>query len=367
MIFKNIRILDLTRILSGPLATRHFAVQGAEVIKIESPKGDDTRNFPPLINDWSGYFEFLNHNKKSLVLDLKLAEDLERFYSLCKIADVVVENFSPNIKTKLKIDYNTIKKINPKIIYASICGITSSEDKKFYDIVAQAESGLISLNQTNNTTAIIDSYTAMKLAFGITAALYNREKNKIGENITVSMLGSAFDLLEQNLIEKSIMKETLVRKTKNMYKHDTAICPFGVFYTQTKDIAIAVGNEKLWIVFCKFLSENDSQFDFEKYNSNQNRLDNKEVITENIQKLLYSLSAEQIQEQLQKIGIPSAIVADLNDILNNNFYFEKNLLQKVCIPKIGEVAISTGGINFENNPSSEFIPAPKLNQHSNEF
>ena len=176
MIFKNIRILDLTRILSGPLATRHFAVQGAEVIKIESPSGDDTRNFPPLIHDWSGYFEFLNHNKKSLVLDLKLAKDLERFYELCKSADVVLENFSPCVKTNLKIDYDTIKKLNPKIIYASICGVTPCNAQKYYDIIAQAESGLISLNRTNNTTAIIDSFVAMKLAFAISSALYNREK-----------------------------------------------------------------------------------------------------------------------------------------------------------------------------------------------
>lgn len=182
------------------------------------------------------------------------------------------------------------------------------------------------------------------------------------------MLGSAFDLLEQNLIEASVTKsKSVISKSKNIYNQDTAICPFGVFYTLTKDIAIAIGNEKLWKVFCKFLFENNSQFNFEKYDSNQKRLDNKELIYDNIQLLLYNLSANQIKDQLQKLGIPCGIVADIKDISNNNSYFEKNLLQKVNITNVGEIVISTGGINFENNPNSEFIPAPKLNQHSDEF
>ena len=181
MIFKNIKILDLSRVLSGPLATRHFAQQGAEVIKAEPPQGDDTRQFPPLVKGWSGYFEIFNHNKKSLVLNLKLPVDLEKFYELCKDADVIVENFSPAIKCKLKIDYPTIKKINRKIIYASLCGISNNNDCKYYDIIAQAESGLISINQTNSKTSIVDSFAGMKLAFAIAGALYNRERTNEGE------------------------------------------------------------------------------------------------------------------------------------------------------------------------------------------
>jgi CoA:oxalate CoA-transferase len=170
-IFKHITILDLTRVLSGPLATRHFADQGGKVIKIEPVQGDDARNFPPLVGNWSGYFETLNRNKKSLVLDLKSIDGLNKFYKLCETADVIVENYSPNIKSKLQIDYQTIQNLNPQIIYASLNGISKDDPRKYYDIIAQAESGLISLNNGHvNRTAIVDAFAGMKLAFAISSA-----------------------------------------------------------------------------------------------------------------------------------------------------------------------------------------------------
>ena len=368
MLFQNIKILDLTRVLSGPLATRHLAVQGAMVIKIEPPTGDDTRYFPPLMGDWSGYFEVLNHNKQSIVLDLKLVQDLERFYELCKSADVIVENYSPSVKNKLKINYEIVSKLNPKIIYASICGTTQESDRKYYDIIAQAESGLIDLNKTNNTTAIVDSFVATKLAFAIAGALYSRERTNQGQNISVSMLGCAFDLLEQNLIESSVIRQQAkVAVAKNIYQQDSAICPFGVFYTLTSDIAIATGNEKVWNIFCQFLAEKNSKFDFKSYISNQKRLDNKQLIYENIQKVLDNHTAESLHNQLQKLGIPSGIVSSMQDINDNQSYFEHGLLQKVDIPKIGKITVPTGGIYFENSPNVQYKPAPKLNQHTNEI
>lgn len=108
-VFSDITILDLTRVFSGPLATRHFAQYGARVIKIEPPHGDDSRLYPPKIGSWSGYFELLNHNKTSVFLDLKNPEHRKQFYSLCASSDVVVENFSPSVTKKLQIDEETIR------------------------------------------------------------------------------------------------------------------------------------------------------------------------------------------------------------------------------------------------------------------
>ncbi len=123
-IFKGIKILDLTRVFSGPYATRLFADYGAEVLKIENEKNfDDSRLFPPIKNNSSGYFELLNRNKKGISLDLKNEDDLKKFYVLCEKADIVVENYTPQTKHKLKIDYDIIKKINPEIIYASLSGV----------------------------------------------------------------------------------------------------------------------------------------------------------------------------------------------------------------------------------------------------
>lgn len=368
MIFKNIKILDLTRVLSGPLATRHFAQQGAEVIKIESPMGDDTRQFPPLVNEWSGYFEILNHNKKSIVFNLKLSADLEKFYELCKDADVIVENFSPIVKRKLKIDYPKIRKINPKIIYASLCGISSDSNCKYYDIIAQAESGLININKTNCKTAIVDSFAGMKLAFAIASALYNREKTNKGECITVSMLGAAFDMLEQNLIDSSVLgPNTSENTSKNTYCFDTAICPFGVFYTKSEDIATGIGNESLWNVFCEYMKQLYTEFDLIKFNSNQLRLDHKELIYSTIQNIFDNHIAQKINEDLNELGIPSGIVSSMQDILNNDKHFQRKLLQRIDVPNVGLAVIPTGGITFENNPDVKYVAAPKLNQNRHEF
>src|SRR5436190_764977 len=146
-LFEGIRILDLTKVFSGPFATRQFADYGAEVIKIENTEHpDDSRQFPPLKNGWSGYFEILNRNKKGIGLNLKDEKDRKKFYKLCETSDIIVENLTPQTKYNLKIDYEKIKKINPTIIYASLSGINQKSNRKYYDVIAQAESGLMSLS-----------------------------------------------------------------------------------------------------------------------------------------------------------------------------------------------------------------------------
>jgi CoA:oxalate CoA-transferase len=357
-IYNKLSILDLTRIFSGPIATRHFADLGANVIKIEPIHGDDTRNFPPIVGDWSGYFEILNRNKSSLLLNLKTKEGLDKFYELCKTADIIVENFSPSVKAKLKIDYSTIKKLNPKIIYASLSGISKDNPRKYYDIVAQAESGLISLNNGYvNRTAIVDAFAGMKLAFGISSALFYREKSGIGLEVNISMLGCAMDLLEQNLVESG-----LTNQNPNT-EFDTAICPFGVFKTLTQDIAIGIGNESIWKNFSALVLELDSKFDFRKYNSNKIRLQNSALITQEIQKNFLYKTAQELQNLFEQNGIPSGIVSTMQDILNNKSSYDNNLIQKVYIPNVGEVVVPVGGIQFGKSIINQYKPAPKLNDY----
>jgi CoA:oxalate CoA-transferase len=357
-LFKNLTILDLTRVLSGPLATRHFADLCANVIKIEPIQGDDTRNFPPIVDNWSGYFEVLNRNKKSLVLDLKSKEGLDKFYELCKTADVIVENFSTAVKIKLKIDYETIKAINSNIVYASLSGITNDNPRKYYDIVAQAESGLISLNNGHvNRTAIVDAFAGMKLAFSISSALYSREKTGVGLEVNISMLGCAMDLLEQNLIESSLTKNN------PNTEFDTAICPFGVFKTLTQDIAIGIGNESIWCNFVVLMKELGSNFRFSDYNSNEIRLRNSVLINQEIQKVFHYKTAQELQVLLDQKGIPSGIVATMLDVLNNQSNYDNNLIQRVNIPDVGEVIVPVGGIQFGNSETSNFKQAPTINNY----
>ncbi len=357
-LFSSLKILDLTQVFSGPFATRHFADFGAEVIKIESPSGDDSRNFPPLVNNWSGYFEILNKNKKSLILDLKNKKFLDIFYDLCKTCDVIVENFSYSVTNKLKIDYSTIKKINPRIIYASITGVSSRIDKKYYDVIAQADSGLISLNGDKEdmkiSTSIIDAFSGMKLAYAISSALYAREKNNFGCQISVSMKGVAFDLLEQNLITTSLTNKN-PKKVGNM---DSAIAPFGVFKTKDAYITITIGNNKQWIVFQNFLFEKNKDFPVNLFMSNSKRLKNIKRLQKEIENILSNYSVIYIEKELTKIKIPCTRVKKMSDVLLDQENFSEKLLKKVKHPIVGNIVLSTGGIFFSKYKMKKYTIAP---------
>lgn len=352
--------MDLTRVFSGPFATRHFADFGAEVIKIEPPQGDDSRNFPPLVGEWSGYFEILNRNKKSIVLNLKEKTDLDQFYALCKESDVVVENFSSTVAKKLKIDFSTIKKINPQIIYASITGISENVDKKYYDVIAQADSGIISINGEDDdmkiSTSIVDAFSGMKLAYAISSALYAREKTKLGCKITVSMKGSAFDLLEQNLIAASISKEN-PQKVGNM---DNAIAPFGVFKTKDSAVVIAIGNENQWKVFESFLRKNNKFFPADIYASNHLRLQNIKKLKIEIENILRKYSCDDAVKILEALRIPCTKIKTMVDVVDDQENYEEKLLEKINHPVAGEIVVSSGGIFFSEFKKDKYKKAPKL-------
>lgn len=363
-IYSSIKILDLTRVFSGPFATRHFSDFGAEVIKIEPPQGDDSRHFPPIIDHWSGYFEVLNHNKKSLFLDLKDESDLNKFYTLCKDCDVIVENFTPTVKNKLHIDYETIKQLNKRIIYASISGISATTNKKYYDIIAQAESGLISLNgkdeDMKNATSIVDAFSGMKLAYAISTALYNREVSHEGCQLNVSMKGSAFDLLEQNLIATSLSSKNPA-KVGNM---DSAIAPFGIFKTQDSSIALAIGNDNQWETFAKFMLTQSPTFPTELFSSNSRRLENIDQLISEIEKIFLQYSSYELMQTLNQLGITTGKVNKMTDVIEDQENFKENLLEKVKHPTVGDLVIPTGGIFFSNHKKEKYLPSPTLS-HSN--
>lgn len=357
-LFSSLRIIDLTRVFSGPFATRHFAEFGAEVIKVEPPQGDDSRNFSPLIGDWSGYFELLNHNKKSMFLDLKNRSDLSKLYELCKDCDVFVENFTPNVKTNLKIDYETIKKLNPKIIYASISGVSERVNRKYYDVIAQAESGLVSLNgETEDmkvATSVVDAFSGMKLAYAIASALYYREKSGRGSQLNVSMKGSAMDLLEQNLIEASVTKRN-PGKVGNM---DSAISPFGIFKTKDGSIVIAIGNEKLWGNFSDFLREKNPSFDRKLFVTNFLRVKNMDKLKLEIEKVAKTYTTKGFAKILNTLEIPNGQVKTMLDVLDDNENFQEGLLEKVHHPVAHDIVIPTGGIFFSGQKQEKYEIAP---------
>jgi len=354
-IFQDIKILDLTRVYSGPLATRLFADYGAEVLKIESiDNPDPTRNFPPLRHKWSGYYETLNRNKDFLSLNLKDNKDLEFFYDLCKEADVVVENLSPPTKTKLKVDYDTVRKFNPQIIYASLSGHDQDSDSGYYDLIAQAESGLLSLTGFNQPTkigpAVVDATSGYNLAFGIASALFHRQRTGKGQWIKVSMLATAINMLEQNLIEYSLSN----KNPQLPGNQDLAIAPFGIYKTQDSYISLAAGNPKMWQRFYQFLDSicQTSQ----DFTTNQQRLKKQTALTAYIEKCFAKFDTSSLIKKLNKIRVPCAKVAQMSDLANNSWLFRNKAVVKINHPLLGPCLVPGFAIDFSESQKKNISP-----------
>lgn len=369
VLFDSITVLDLTKVFSGPFATRHFADYGAKVIKIENLKagGDDSRNFPPRKNNWSGYYEILNRNKQSITLDLKNKDDLQIFYELAKKADIIVENYSPSVKKRLLIDYPEIKKINPQIIYASLSGTYADSDRRYYDIIAQAESGFVSLcgnadQPVKAGPAIMDSFSGLKLAFAISSALYYRQVHNKGQQIFVSMLGAGLDLLEQNLIQASVEN----KNPKRLGNIDNAIAPFGLYEAKDGLIALAVGNDKLWVLLKQFL-EQHANFDNNKFTTTDLRLQNNVELKELIEEVFLRFNKKELGELLGEIGIPCGVVNEMMDIVNNKEYKNKNLIYNIQNSNNDSCVLPTGGITFSEQPEINKQPAPVLGENNKEY
>lgn len=351
-IFTGIKVLDLTKVYSGPLATRYLADYGAKVIKIENPNDPDpSRLFPPLVNNSSGYFEILNRNKENLYLNLKDSHDLEFFYDLVKSSDVVVENLSPNAKYKLKIDYETLKKINPLIIYASLSGRDQNNNDKYFDVIGQAESGLLSLSGWPDSPlkispAVVDAFAGVNLAFAISSALYYRSVSGQGQNVFVSMLASTINMLEQNLVEYSITHHNPTRPGNN----DNAIAPFGVYKTRDSHIVIAIGSENLWLEFIK-LFHVCSDLSSDKYSSNQLRLMNQTELTQTIEGYFSNYSSSAILKKLKSKNIPCSLISEMSDVAKSKWFYDQGALLKMKHPLLGECIVPGRCISFSSDKS----------------
>lgn len=364
-IFSGIRVIDLTKVFSGPFATRLLADYGAEVIKIESlDKYDDSRDYPPLKNGWSGYYEILNRNKRGVQLNLKQKQDLKSFYELCRSADIIVENLTPSTKQKLKIDYKTIYSYNPRIIYASLSGRGQNNNEKYYDILAQAELGLMSLIGTEKTPtkigpSVVDAFSGMTLSFAIASALFYRERTGLGQYLDVSMLGASIHLLESNLIGYSMSK----KNPKRTGNHDNLIAPFGVFQTKDGSLALAVGNNSQWNQLAKYLGTYSS-FDKKMFATNSLRLKNIEVLVSTIEHYTKTVSTKKCLTVFKSIGIACAEVYTMKDIAKNSELYKNKSVISFNHPKLGRCVIPGFPITFTANKTRSVVKAPGIGEHN---
>lgn len=369
--FDKIKVLDFTRVLAGPYCTMLLGDLGAEIIKVESPgQGDDSRLYgPPFIDKTAIYFISINRDKKSIVINLKTEEGIKIIKELIRQVDVLVENFRPGTMEKLGLDYDSIKKINPKIIYASCSGFGHSgpdKNKPGYDLIAQALGGMMSITSykengpfTKVGVSEADIIAGIILAFGIAARLYRRECDGKGDKIDVSMLDCQIAILTP-MVAAYLNTGAIAKPAGSSHGF---IAPFDTFDTQTGQIAIAAGNDKLFFELCDVLNlpalKNNPLF-----KTNSQRVINKRKLKKILNNRCKKFTLESLLKLLQEKGIPASKINNIKEAVEEPQVSARNMLQTVKHKKMGEIKLQGIPIKFDSCDDNLKLPPPLHGEHT---
>lgn len=366
---KGIRVVDMTSVLSGPFCTWLLASLGADVIKVENPNGDLARGTPPFEDDISLYFASLNRNKRSVVLDLKTDEGKAALHKLLGTADVFIENMRPGVRDRLGCSDADLKRINPRLISASISGFGqtgSLSHRPAYDIVVQAMSGMMSINgemggdPTRVGFSVGDISAALFTTIGILQRLYERDAKGVehSSHLDVSMLACQWVCLENafaRYLNAGIVPGPIGSRHPSM-------APFEPYPTADRDIVIGLGSDKDWPRFCEAIGFM-ALLDDPRFQGDEARLANRDALDEVLGGHLKQHSAAHWLQILVDNGIPCSMVENVQTIADSPIAEEYAAFSTV----------TTNGrdMRFTRNPIADRnlqeSPAPALGQHTNEI
>lgn len=379
----GVRIADLSRVLAGPYATMLLADMGAEVIKVEQPgRGDDTRSWgPPYAEPTeehraahspgeAAYFLSVNRNKRSLAVDLKDPDGLAAVQELCAGSDVVIQNFRPGVIDRLGLGYEEIGKRNPAVVYCSVSGFGPEhrpQDRPGFDIVVQAESGLMATTgpadgpASKVGVALTDVLTGLNAAVGILGALMRARATGRGEDISVSLVNSTLSSLV-NLTQQALITGTEPARVGNAH---TTIVPYQVFPTADAEIVVAAGNDALYRRLCAAIDRPDLAEDA-RYATNPERVAHREELVGELTETLTSRPADHWMDVLVDAGVPVGRVRGVLDALRTADASGDDVLRAVQHPTAGLLEQVRAGFRMADTPVPMSAP-PLLGQHSREI
>ncbi|NPV69014.1 MAG: CoA transferase [Firmicutes bacterium] len=365
----GIRVIDLTRFLSGPYCTMLLADMGAEVIKVETPKmGDDFRFFWPFQNKESGTFMCTNRNKKSVTLNLTSEKGKRLLAELVKQADVFVENFSPGTTAKLGFDYDSVKRIRPDIVYASISGFGQDgphSKRPAYDLIIQAASGLMSMTGYPDRppvrvgTSITDILAGMFCAYSVVTALIHRSRTGRGQQIDISMFDAGFSVLE-NAVARVTMANDV--PTPMGVRHSSG-GPHNIYRTTDGYVVIATGNPGQWKRLCQVMGRpglgEDPNFD-----SMAKRKAAIEFVDSVVEEWTSAHSTDEVVNALEEVSVPCGPVLTADKVVEHPQLKWRNMLARVLHPTAGWVTLPNSNIKMSETPGELYAAPPTLGQHN---
>ena len=372
MPLEDVTVLDLSHALAGPFCSTMLADFGASVIKLEpAGAGDIARSWgPPLPGGETSYFVSLHRNKKGIEIDLKHPHGKDLFFRLVERCDVVLENYRVGALARLGLGYEAAAARNPGIIYCSVSGFGQDgpyRDRAALDLILQAESGMISVtgepggHGVRCGVSIADLTAGMYAAFGIMLALRVKEKTGRGQAIDVSMLEGQLSLLG-TMIGGYLADSEVPVPMGTAYK---ALLPYQTFRTKTRDIALAVGSEKLWKVFCPVIGRPELAGD-PRYRTNADRARNRHTLIPTLQEIFLTKSYEEWEPVLLAAGIPMGAINSIAEVVDHPQVAARGALVEMDHPRAGKVRMVGAPVRLSATPGSVRTPAPMLGEHTDE-
>ncbi|MGO0575732.1 CaiB/BaiF CoA transferase family protein [Ornithinimicrobium panacihumi] len=370
-------VLDLTRALAGPHAAMMMADLGARVIKVESPgTGDETRIWgPPFVKDSTGadvatYFLSCNRNKESIALDLKSEEGKEILTELIKRSDVLMENFRPGVLDRLGFPTDTLLELNPRLVVLAISGFGHDGPeggRPGYDQIAQGEAGLMSMTGSGPEdpqrvgVPIGDLLSGMYGAYGVLAALLERERTGKGQVVRTSLLASFVGVHAFQGTRWTVAKEV----PRAQGNHHPSICPYGLFRAADGAVQIACGNEGLWRKLC---AEFGIDAETPGMATNSERVANRPAVIELLERTFADISGEEVLARVAAAGVPSGRVRDLQEVYEWDQTRSQGLLIDVEHPTLGPIQLPGPPLRFFEADGTEVTKTdhatpPLLDQH----
>lgn len=367
---EGIKVLDLSHALAGPHCSTLLADFGADVYKLETPGfGDIARAWgSPLPGDESSYFTALHRNKRGLSIDLKSEEGKALFFELAGKVDVILENFRVGALSKLGLGYEEVRKRNPGIVYCSISGFGQDgpyTHRAAMDLIVQAESGMISITGDEGThgarcgVSIADLTAGMYAALGIVMALRVREKSGIGQHVDISMLEGQLSLLNV-LISGYLADGEMPEPLGTAYK---ALAPYQTFRTATRDLALAVGSQKLWDIFCPAIGRPELTR-HPDYATNIGRNQNRAAMIATLQETFLTRSYEEWEKILVDAGVPVGAVNRIDQVVEHPQVKARDAIVEQEHPRAGKVPMAGVAFRLSETPGGIRSPSPSLGEHS---
>lgn len=370
----GIRVVDVTQVMAGPFCTMLLGDMGADVIKVEPPPtGDSTRRSMGfrLKGEDSPGFLALNRNKRSIVLDLKKQEDRDVFYALIKTADVMVENNRPGVTERLGIDYETLRKLNPRLIYASITGFGNSgpwAQRPGFDLIAQAMSGLISATglpgqePVKNGIPVADLGAGLFCTYGILCALFARERTGEGQFVGASLFEAALGLSVWETTEywgtgKSPQPIGTANRMSAPYQAVRASDGYFVF---------GAANEKLWRLFLEVVGRQELAED-PRFRTNSDRVAHvKELIAE-LAPTFATRTVDEWVNALLDAGVPAGPILNYEQVLATEHVAARQMVMEIPHPVEGTFKALGFPVKLSGTPQQVRYPPPLLNEHGDEI